>query len=324
MPCRNTLRGQELVVLGWCAWLAGTLCSGSASGQPARRVDPRGSAQRLTLTTKDGVELHCRYYPSAAGESAAPIILIHGWNEKGSQLSGLAKYLNSGPGGNFAVVVPDLRGHGGSTRQLVQSNASANAKPTERALSADKFRRADFQAIVTFDLEAVKKFLIEEHNQRRVNIDMLSLVGTEMGALAAMYWAARDWDWPPIRGLRQGQDVKALVLVSPSNSFKGASVQTPLKHNALRSNVAIQLIYGRTGSGASTTARRIASIVDKNRSEDIPFRDTAVNTTLQGMDLLTEDQLRVESQIARFLKLTILDRRDQFPWQPRGTNLSEK
>lgn len=308
-------------------WLIALMASSSwfgqeASGQGGVQTADRRGMQGLTLTTKDGVELECRYYPSKLGEMAAPVMLVHGWKQKGSQFSGLAQFLNSAAGGNFAVIVPDLRGHGGSTRQIVA--ARNNANPTERTINADKFRRAEFEAVVRYDLEAVKKFLVEEHNQRRLNIDMLSLVGTEMGALAVMYWSAQDWDWPLIRGSRQGQDVKALVLISPSSSFKGASAQLPLKHPALRSGIAIQLIYGRSGSADSTTARRIGSTVDRNRPEDIPFEDEALTTTLQGISLLGEDELRVNKLIAAFLKRSVLDRQQRFPWKPRGTNPAEE
>ncbi len=288
-----------------------------AVAQPAA---PANQLTRLTLETKDGVQLHCRYYPSSLGASAIPVILIHGWKEQASNMSGLAKYLNSNEGGNLAVVVPDLRGHGGSTQQTLKDNP----KQAARTLSADKIRRADFDAIVMYDLEAIKTFLIEQHNQRRLNIDMLSVVGTEMGALAGMYWTTRDWDWPPIRGLRQGQDVKALVLISPLNSFKGVSTLMPLKHAALKSRVAVQLIYGKNGSGIGGTARRITSILEKNRDRALPLDDQALNTTLQGTSLIGEDALRVDQLVAHFLKQCVAVHKDDFPWKARGTNMESE
>ena len=74
------------------------------------------------------------------------------------------------------------------------------------------------------DVEMCKAFLMEKNNNKELNIDKLCLVGAEMGAVVAVDWAARDWSWPILPGRKQGQDVKALVLLSPEWSFKGMTI----------------------------------------------------------------------------------------------------
>ena len=56
---------------------------------------------------------------------------------------------------------------------------------------------AQFKAMVTCDMEAVKKFLWERNNAGELNIDKLCVVGAEMGASVAVNFAladARDQD----------------------------------------------------------------------------------------------------------------------------------
>lgn len=273
--------------------------------------------KQIELETKDGVKLVCRYFASPIGESAVPIILLHKWKGQGSELHSLATFLNGTTAGRHAVIVPDLRGHGGS-----RTRVGPDGMELKTPIDAAKFRRTDFEKIVTQDIEAVKRFLTTEHNQRKLNIDMLCVVGTDLGALAGLYWAVNDWSWPMLAGgRRQGQDVKALILLSPPSGFKGVSASLPLSENAIRNDLAIQILFGKKGKAAAT-ARRMHTTL--GRGDDDPRYDfRSFDTSLQGSALFTEQQLNVAGFIASFIKKHVVDHADSMPWKPRQAKNGE-
>lgn len=271
--------------------------------------------RRITLETKDGVKLVCWYFPGANGETTIPIILVHEWDENGSELLPLATFLNSAKAGQHAVIVPDLRGHGESTTRV---DALGTKLPEK--LSASRMRKADIEKFVTQDLETVKRFLVTEHNQRKLNIDMLCIVGSDMGALVALYWTTHDWNWSTLSGGRQqGRDVKALVMISPPSGFKGVSINPALAHEAIRDQIAIQILYGKRGKPANS-ARRIHSTLGRQKGRGVGYDFRSFDTSLQGAALFTEKQLNVAGFIASFIKQHVADHQETMPWKPRETS----
>lgn len=266
------------------------------------------------LKAKDGLRMACRYYPGPEEKSTIPVILVHGIKGQGSDMEGLAKFLQSQ---GHSVIVPDLRGHGESL-EIKPEGAQKSVK-----VNPARFGKREFEAIVKFDLEAAKSFLMKKHHAGAVNIDALTLIGADMGALASLYYGARDWSWKPLAGIKQGQDVKAIVLLSPPTSFKGATPQTAFKQPGLQNDVSLMVLSGRQDNKASSAAKRLVNTVKRFRGQqpDDPEEKDVVTmglaTQLQGADLLI-GELPTYKFIGKFIEFRVQNRmEDNFPWKER-------
>jgi poly(3-hydroxybutyrate) depolymerase len=136
-------------------------CS-AAFGQPP----PKATSQDLTLMTKDGLDIKITYFKSAAGQEAPVVILLHGkggnrlvWKTFAEQLQKV----------DFAVITVDLRGHGESTG----GGESSDKKP-------DTPKKAELAAMAALDLDAVKKFIYEEHQNKQLNMNKLGIVASDV------------------------------------------------------------------------------------------------------------------------------------------------
>ena len=117
----------------------------------------------------------------------------------------------------FAAIVSRPAAVTGKARkQLGPGGAQAD-------LDAAKISKEDYIAMAAFDMEAVRRFLVDKNDAGELNLNKLSLVGSGMGATVAANWAVQDWSAPPLAVGKQGQDVKALVLVSPQWKYRGIS-----------------------------------------------------------------------------------------------------
>ena len=89
-------------------------------------------------------------------------------------------------------------------------------------------------------MEAVKKFIYEEHQAGRLNMNKMGIVGPEMGASIAVAYTVFDWDKEPYEdGLPgyqtpRGQDVRALVLISPEETYHGSGIKMAQLMPAIR------------------------------------------------------------------------------------------
>ena len=135
------------------------------------------------LPTADGLQLALTYYPGLKGRESIPIVLLHGWKESRNEFKDLAPALQRL---GYAVIVPDLRGHGESTR--------VKGAQRDETLNALKMPPSQFGLMVVEDMKAVKDFLWARNNAGELNIDKLCLVGAEMGASVALNFA-RPTPW---------------------------------------------------------------------------------------------------------------------------------
>ncbi|MBI2478000.1 MAG: alpha/beta fold hydrolase [Planctomycetia bacterium] len=244
--CYRHLGRQLLLTFVGCICFAST-CFGQARPAAELKIP---DAETISVEASDGFPIRCSYYPGGfvetptdkkdkpkiekkPGKEVVPVILLHGWEGRRRDLDELATTLQKR---GHAVMVPDLRGHGDSTAFVLP-----NGKPEE--LKADRMLRPEMTAML-FDVEAAKKFLLDKNNAGELNIELLCVVGADVGSIVAVNWAAYDWSRRQLPAFKQGLDVKALVLVSPETSFKGYTLTTSLKHPVIQNKLSIMLVVG--------------------------------------------------------------------------------
>jgi pimeloyl-ACP methyl ester carboxylesterase len=269
----------------------------------------------IELETRDGLQLQATYYGSIMGKEAVPIIMLHAFKRSRADFEGLALAMQAR---GHAVIVPDLRGHGKSTQITVNGET--------RSIDQATMRRADFDAMVTKDLETVKQFLMEKNNAGELNIEKLCVVGNEMGAVLAADWAILDWHWPQLPAVKQGKDVKALVLLSPPMNFHGISMTDAMNRPLLQTQLSIMIMYGDKNKQGTDDAKRIFTrlnsfrpkLTEEERADRqdlflVPLHGVA----LQGADILNDKSIlaQLDAAIGQFIELRLVKKK--FPWTNR-------
>jgi pimeloyl-ACP methyl ester carboxylesterase len=215
------------------------------------------------------------------------------------------------------VVTVDLRGHGASTKQ-------ATPDGTSRDIDAAKLGKDDVIAMSLMDMEAVRSFLVGKNDKEELNLNRLCIVGLGMGATVAVNWAATDWSAPPLTVGKQGQDVRALVLVSPRWKDHGVTVQDALKFTPFKQSVAWLLICGSQDATSTADAQRIYKQLDKYHPQPANAKTANARdllaipepSALQGGKLFSSELgPKLEDQIIDFLSVHVTQQ--ELPWIKR-------
>jgi pimeloyl-ACP methyl ester carboxylesterase len=293
--------------------LAAILGSPAARAQEGKQAPP----ETVTLQTKDGIPLKATYYPGSNGKETIPIVMLHSHKGNRSDFVRLAEYFQSGDYFGASVLVPDLRGHGEST----------NVPGSPRPLSADKLNVGQFKAMVTEDMEACKKFLMDRHNKGELNIEQLTLIGTEMGASVAFLYAKGDWGWPPLATGKQGQDVRAVAMISPQTVFKGLKLSDAMANPdnyGFRQNVQLFLGVGEQDTKALKDVERLEKQIRRYRPAEADAKPEESSivvarfpTNLQGKELVAEPSFDLHTQLAQFVDFRVKQKASEFPWKER-------
>jgi pimeloyl-ACP methyl ester carboxylesterase len=284
--------------------------------------------QDVTFAADDDVVLKATFWPGTRGKESVPVMLLHGYGGNRQDFNAPSVVVpareesDHGPDHlslpellqrrGCAVIAPDLRGHGDST-QVRDSNRSLRASEMSPAAFAD----------MEEDIEAAKRFLMAKNNAGELNIDKLCIVGADMGALVAANWAITDWNWPPLAVGKQGQDVKALVLLSPPEKFKSLRMIEPLGDPMVRTQLAVLIVVGNEDPAAVRDANKIYAGFRRHHPDPVKeedrdlFIDRDIPTRLQGTKLLGKEfgKYRLPELIAEFIDLRV----DHQPvvWQDR-------
>lgn len=279
-------------------------------------AQPRSSSKKsdkpdvkpLDLVTSDGVNLRAFYFPSDKGIEAVPVMIVHEWQGQASPYAPLVLQLWKA---GCAVIVPELRGHGNSKTQQTPGGT--------RELELSRMRRADVMAMINNDLERVKKFIIQENNQRRLNANALVVIGIREGAVIAAHWAVRDLNFPSIGRVKQGQDVKALVLVSPERTVEGISLDDTMKDRLLPM-LPFLVMVGESSRQVNDTDRFIKRLESSKkrlgRGEVRGLYYDVIPTALDGHRLVN-DIANVIPRISRFVENQVISNAARFQWVER-------
>ena len=319
------------------AAVALTISVPHAATAQGTKIEKGGHSERV-VQTEDDWSIYITYYPSMSDKEAAAketpvVILLHG--DKDNRLvwegtKGLAPRLQLE---GFAVVTVDLRKHGQSTNVAqLAGDSPAGGKNTDGAnLLAD-----DYVNMVERDLPAVKKFIFDRHQEKRLNMNKMGIIAEESSAGVALCFADADWnrdpyDDAPTPELRtpRGQDVRAIVLLSPTQRTRGLDVPAVL--NELKNpdwNVAFLTMYGKLNKKDEKDAIAVyhklagASKAAERKNEDRMYL-FPYNFKLHGVELLGKKEVDAEATIVKFLKLHLTSLRES-EWRDRQSRLTKK
>lgn len=276
----------------------------------------------INRETKDGVALKMTYFGGTLGKKSVPIILLHGWGGQRGDMEALALRLQSL--GHTCLTI-DMRGHG----QSMKVKSVLKGEIVYKDIDKDKFRLVDFMGM-NYDIEAGKKFLLEKNNAGECNIEALGIVACDVMCSAAMQWSIADWSAPVLPAFKQGQDVKALVLLSPAPAFKNFDGNDFFVNPVTRKQLSVMLVAGNEDAKYFGETKRLHSKLqnfhpkptgdpDIDRKQQDLFMITP-DTELQGSKLLSR-ALPIVNNIANFLNLRLVERQDQYSWSDRKSPL---
>lgn len=307
--CRHMSQCCQLSLLALVAgglFAAPLMAQAPAAAPAAPATKKLIPPEDLALTTKDGLTLKATYFASNVGKEAVPIILLHSAKGSRGDFAGMAGHLQKL---GHAVLVPDLRGHGEST---VLKNPVTQR---EIDLNASRFTRNDYARMVDPDMERLKDFLREKNNLGELNLEKLCVVGVELGATVALNWAALDWSWPVLATGKQGQDVKGIVLISPSWQLPGGFVFTDAMNSpAVQQQLSVMLIAGEQNSKSMADAKRLEQAFSRHHPAPPAGEEAAkqdlffipVKTSLAGGKMLGESSLNLNALVAQFVDLRLV------------------
>jgi dienelactone hydrolase len=176
------------------------------------------------LKTSDGVRLEMAYYPPK-GKAIATVILVHDLNGSEKSVRRLAAGLQEA---GCAVAVPDLRGHGNSKSEGHDVSKKKLTVNQIRMIPASGGGRIRNFAAIKGDLETVRNWLQQKESEGDIDLDRLCIIGSGLGGTLAATWAVADWNWLPNTQGPQGQQVKAIILISPVWADQGISMTNAL------------------------------------------------------------------------------------------------
>lgn len=296
--------------------------------------------EHIILDTPDGVRLKCTYFApprlkdaaeDAPATPAIPFILLHDWEGDRRQLLKYGLFLQKS---GHAVIVPDLRGHG----------QSVSVEGLKKPLDYKKFRKQEVMSAQK-DIERCKKFLVQKHNKGEVNIDLLSVLAVGETSVLAVQWVLNDWFAFPShspQGIKQGQDVKSLMLVSPVKKIAGVSmannIQHPLFTGVDGSAAMPMLVLWSNFEKTAKESKEIAEILGKHRPDVSKIEDREerlkaselieINTKksrFSGVEMLSDSRVDNlwKAITVRLFENKVAANAEKFPWITREVDSGE-
>ncbi len=308
---------------GFCSMIAvAGIVVASQSGSTAwAQTPPKKAApvENMTVLTKDGASLHCTYFPSAAGRNAPVVVMLHGkggnrlaWQAPVGKGPSLAQALQAN---DFAVICLDLRLHG----ENIAAGANGKSKTTNVA-------PRDYQAMVALDLEAVKKFIFDQHQKQALNMNKLAIVAVDFSASVAMLYTDLDWSKEPYddaalpaQRTPKGKDVRALVLISPDTKVPGLNISNAA--TLIRNlQMPVMIGVGKKDNQDKLSAKKLSEQLMPKKEEKPHVVFHEYDSNARGTDLLGKN-VGVEAHIYSFLDEHV--KKTEGEWRDRKSPLTD-
>ncbi len=334
----------QLTILLTCFFSFTTGITNTACGQtaPAKSTvdadDEQAGPEEVTLETKDKVQLVCTYFPpstpsetadeketpdsekttaeeSADGKKVIPYIVLHDWESSRENTEALATFLSSQ--GN-AVIIPDLRGHGASTQVVGY----------DKAIDVQDFKSAEINAVLE-DIETCKRFLVKKNNAGELNVDMLAVIAIGKTAPLATAWVVKDWSFAPYRkGIKQGQDVKTLIMISPEKKLGAFAINRVISAPIFSGPTALPTIVAwgaqsetskETQSIYNRLEKKRPEVKDKSAGTKTLYQAPLRNSSLTGVEIGSDPKFKkLWGYFHKTVSGKINDNLDKLPWQDRS------
>lgn len=297
------------------------LASGVSSQVMGQQAEDEGESR--TLTTGDGWTIPINYFESKSGKESPVVIMfpaVEGKKESRTRKAWMpaARALKKK---GIAVVVADLRKHGDSV------HVSGNPAITAKILPAD------YQLMATQDLEAIKAFLVTEHEKQKLNIRKLGLATAGSGGLVAAAFATVDWSkkpWPDaaVYALRtpKGQDVHAIFMISPESTVRGINTPMIMKAAADRQKgIAAQIWYNPEERNEKSSAEKLWKYLDLKDEQYESVRSLKEGPAGPAAQFSGEALLEgragpvMEGHLVKFFEDNL--KQLEFPWKTRKSRL---
>ena len=323
---------QFLLLSCFTMFAIGNIAVANGQSQPANE---QTGPEEVTLETKDKVQLVCTYFapnkPSSKpadekeesdtdttteedpidGKRVIPYIILHDWERSRKDTAALATFLSSQ--GN-AVIIPDLRGHGDSTK----------VAGYDKEIDAADFKTSEIAAVMG-DIETCKKFLVKKNNAGELNNDMLAVIATGKTVPLATAWVVQDWSYAPYKnGIKQGQDVKALIMISPEKKLGSFAINRVASAPIFSGSAALPTIIAwGTGTKQAKEVQSIYNRLEKRRPDQSGDAKTlykaSLRNSLDGTQIVSNPKLtKLWGFFHKTVSGKINDNLDKLPWQDRS------
>lgn len=271
-----------------------------------------------TVRTKDGWTLQLRYYSQEKIKNCkeAPVVVLLHMRGSDSLVwkNGMAEQLWQE---GYAVVAVDFRMHG-------QSKGAGGGKSKDLA----DLKPNDFVAMVVQDMEAVKEFIYEEHQEQHLNMAKMGIIAPEMSAPIAANWAVMDWkkrpydDAPTFKDKTpRGQDVKSIVFISPTGSLKTVKTIPAIRYLS-DPRVGISMLFC-VSSGDSIdkgeTGRLYKIAMAKSKNDNKLFMKQFPGK-LRGTTMIGQS-LQIEFVIKKYLEISLKEMGEP-KWRDRRNRIT--
>ena len=295
------------------------ICLSFAPLRASAQNQQEDSDQNRILTAADGWPIHVTYLESDKGKEAPVVVLLTAanGNEKlevtRKVWTELANHLQKN---GFAVLSVDLRKHGDS-------------KPEgDVGKKQKKVLVVDYRNMVIGDMEAVKAFLLEMHEEKKLNIRKTAIVTSGASGLVGAAFALNDWNKLPYQDAPtlaertpRGQDVRAMVMFSPRNTrgFNMAKILRSLSKPKM--GVAFRIYHSSEDEAEEKFAKKVFALVDLKGEQYDQLRSIEAAPASEEGFLKGRVGKAVQSDLTEFLKTHLSELPS--PWRSRKSALND-